>query len=44
MNKFFVSTKNLHKAAEFKRILEPLGFKVVCETDLEKPIEDIEET
>ena len=36
MKKFFVATKNPHKVGEFKRILEPLGFSVVCETDLKE--------
>lgn len=44
MKEFFVATKNPHKVKEFKRILEPLGFSVVCETDLKEKLEDVEET
>lgn len=44
MKKFFVATKNAHKVEEFKRILLPLGFEVISEKDLDKPIDDVEET
>lgn len=44
MKSFFIATKNEHKLVEFKRILEPLGYNVVCEKDLTVPINDVEET
>ena len=42
--KIFIATKNQKKLVELSRILEPMGFDVVCEKDLDKPLEDIEET
>jgi len=42
--KIFIATKNQKKLEELKRILEPMGFDVLCEKDLEKPLEEIEET
>lgn len=42
--KFFIASKNEHKIGEFKRILEPLGFEVVCENDLNLALEDVDET
>ncbi len=41
--KFFIATKNAHKVIEFKRILEPMGIEVICESDLDFPLEDVEE-
>ncbi len=38
--KIFVATKNIKKLNELKRILVPMGFEVLCETDLEKPLID----
>ena len=42
--KFFIATKNAKKLEEFSRILEPMGIEVISERDLEKPLEDVEET
>lgn len=42
--KIFIATKNQKKLVELSRILEPMGFDVMCEKDLDKPLEDIEET
>ena len=42
--KVFIATKNQKKLIELSRILEPMGFDVLCEKDLEKPLEEIEET
>lgn len=42
--KIFVATKNIKKLGELKRILEPMGFEVLCEKDLEKPLAEVEET
>ncbi len=42
--KFFIATKNAHKILEISRILTPMGFEVLSEKDLEKPLEDIDET
>lgn len=44
MMKIFVATKNAKKLIELSRILTPLGFEVLSEKDLEKPLEEIEET
>lgn len=41
--KFFIATKNAHKVIEFKRILEPMGIEVLCESDLGFSLEDVEE-
>lgn len=41
--KFFLSTKNMHKLTEFKRILEPLGIDIICEKDLPYELPDVEE-
>ena len=41
--KLFIATKNQHKVAEFKRILEPIGIEIICESDLDFPLEDVEE-
>lgn len=40
----FIATKNMKKLTELTRILEPMGFEVVCERDLEKPLNEVEET
>ena len=42
--KIFIATKNMKKLTELTRILEPMGFEVVCERDLEKPLNEGEET
>ena len=42
--KVFIATKNAKKLVELSRILEPMGFEVICEKDLDSPLEDIEET
>ncbi len=41
--KFFIATKNAHKVIEFKRILEPMGIEVLCESDLGFDLIDVEE-
>ena len=41
--KLFIATKNQHKVAEFKRILEPIGIEIICESDLSFALEDVEE-
>lgn len=43
MMKFFLSTKNMHKLTEFKRILNPLGIDIICERDLPYELPDVEE-
>ena len=42
--KVFIATKNLKKLEELSRILVPMGFDVICEKDLDSPLEEIEET
>ncbi len=42
--KFFLATKNKHKLIEFKRILSDLNYDVICESDLDFTLEDVEET
>lgn len=42
--KVFIATKNLKKLEELSRILIPMGFDVVCERDLYKLLEEVEET
>ncbi len=42
--KVFIATKNLKKLEELSRILIPMGFEVVCERDLDSPLEEIDET
>lgn len=44
MNKFFLATKNAHKVEEFRRMVGKLGIEVLCETDLDHPLEEVEET
>ncbi len=41
--KFFLATKNQHKVSEFKRILQPMGFDVISEADLNQPLADVDE-
>lgn len=41
---FLLATKNLKKLAELQRILAPLGITVICDRDLEAPLDDVEET
>ena len=38
--KIFIATKNQKKLKELKRILIPMGFEVLCESDLDKPFLD----
>lgn len=38
--KIFIATKNQKKLKELKRILIPMGFDVLCESDLDKPFLD----
>ena len=42
--KIFIATKNKKKLVELSRILLPMGFDVVSEADLEKPLSEVEET
>jgi len=42
--KIFIATKNLKKFEELNRILSPMGFEVLSERDLQKPLEEVEET
>ncbi len=42
--KVFIATKNQKKLVELSRILEPMGFEVLSEKDLDKPLDEIEET
>lgn len=41
---FFIATKNRKKLAEMLRILKPLGISAICEADLDKQLEEVEET
>ncbi|MBQ7288100.1 MAG: RdgB/HAM1 family non-canonical purine NTP pyrophosphatase [Clostridia bacterium] len=44
MNKtFLMATKNQHKLQELCRILKPMGYNVICERDLDKPLTEAEE-
>lgn len=43
MKPLMIATANAHKVAEFKQMLEPLGFEITSLLDLATPI-DIEET
>ena len=38
--KVFIATKNKKKLVELSRILEPMGFEVLCESDLDFPFKD----
>ena len=42
--KVFIATKNAKKLIELERILTPLGFQVLSEKDLDKPLGEVEET
>lgn len=42
--KVFIATKNHHKLTELERILVPMGFEVLCENDLDKPLPEVDET
>ena len=42
--KIFIATKNQKKLEELSRILLPLGFEVLSEKDLQKPLPEVEET
>lgn len=42
--KIFIATKNQKKLKELNRILIPMGFDVFSERDLDKPLEEVEET
>jgi XTP/dITP diphosphohydrolase len=41
--KFILATKNQKKLKELQRILEPIGCQVICEKDLENPLEEVVE-
>ena len=41
--KIFIATKNHNKLKELERILVPMGFEVLSENDLEKPLPEVEE-
>lgn len=41
---YYLATKNMKKLAELRRILGPAGVDVICEKDLESPLEEVEET
>ena len=40
----FIATKNHNKLKELERILIPMGFEVLSENDLQKPLPEVEET
>ena len=42
--KVFIATKNHHKLTELERILVPMGFDVLSENDLDKPLPEVDET
>ncbi|MCQ2449966.1 MAG: RdgB/HAM1 family non-canonical purine NTP pyrophosphatase [Clostridia bacterium] len=44
MTKVFIATKNRKKEVELRRILEPFGFEVLTERDLDQPMPEVEET
>ena len=44
MMKVFIATKNKKKLVELERILAPMGFDVLSEKDLDKPLDEVEET
>ena len=44
MNRFIVASHNKKKLAELTRILKPMGFEVVCPSDIEGGIPDVDET
>ncbi len=39
--KIFIATKNGHKKKEFTRILEPMGFEVITESELKNPLPEV---
>ncbi len=41
---YYLATKNSKKLAELQRILGPAGIDVICEKDLDHPLQDVEET
>lgn len=41
---FFIATKNSHKLEELCRILQPMGYRVICERDLKTPLPEVAET
>lgn len=43
MNKFIVASHNKKKLNELTRILKPMGFDVVCPSDIEGGVPDVEE-
>lgn len=43
MDKFIVASHNKKKLKELTRILEPMGFSVVCPADIEGGVPDVEE-
>lgn len=42
--KVFIATKNHHKLTELERILVPMGFEVLSENNLDKPLHEVDET
>lgn len=42
--KVFIATKNHHKLTELERILVPMGFEVLSENNLDKPLPEVDET
>lgn len=42
--KFIIATKNQKKKKELERILAPMGYEVLCESDLDSPLPEVEET
>ncbi len=42
--KIYIATKNENKLKELKRILEPMGFTVLCENDFSGDFPEVEET
>lgn len=42
--KFFIATKNAHKLREFLQIFQGTGIEIISENDLDKPLEEAEET
>ena len=42
--KFIIATKNAKKKLELERILVPMGYEVICESDLDEPLPEVDET
>ena len=42
--KFIIATKNAKKKLELERILAPMGYEVICESDLDEPLPEVDET